>query len=196
MNLIYDLAFYRCHQLPQRSLFWAGLQFPLCMRDTGITIGFLIGLLAIYVAKNYRSRNVDFRTLVLLLPMAVDGFAQFLGFWESTFVSRYVSGLLAGFFVALLVVALLQKEKREKVPSLRTLVWFSVISIPFFIGYFLISLNYSLGIFGAFLFWLIVWSVPFMFLILGLVLAMAAWRYIRKIVEDMEKSLAKSLDRD
>ena len=186
MKLIYDLAFYRCHQFPHRSLFWQGLQLPVCMRDTGITIGFLVGILALYLAGNYRSRNVDLRVFLLLLPMAIDGGLQFLGFWESIFVSRFLTGLLTGFAVAIVFVALLQKEKGEAVPSTKSTLYFILVSAPLFVGYFLMSLGYNIGIAGDFLFWLILWSIPFIYFIMGLAAVAVGWIIFKRVTDEME----------
>ena len=34
-----------CHQMPERSFFINGMQFPLCARCTGILVGYLVGVL-------------------------------------------------------------------------------------------------------------------------------------------------------
>ena len=189
MKPIYDLGFFRCHQFPHHSLFWKGFEFPLCMRDTGITIGFLVGVLALYLANNYRSKKVDPRFLLLFVPMAIDGGIQALGFWESSFVSRFLTGLLAGLAIAIAFVALLQKEKKETVPSKKSLLYFTIISIPLFVGYWLIDIGYPIGFVGDFLFWLIVWSLPFLYFIMGVAFVATAWIIFKRATKEMEKSL-------
>ena len=39
-----------CHQMPERSFFINGMQFPLCARCTGILAGYLVGVL-LFVLK-------------------------------------------------------------------------------------------------------------------------------------------------
>lgn len=189
MKLIYDFAFFRCHQFPHHSIFWQGLQLPICVRDIGITMGFLAGILALYLARNNRSRNLDLRTLLLFVPMAVDGGFQLLGFWESTFISRYLTGLLSGLGVALFFLPLLRKEVGEKVPSRKALAWFSLVSAPLFIGYFFMGAGYQLGIFGSFLFWLVVWSIPLIYFMLAMAVGVVGWRLFKNVEDSMEKPL-------
>ncbi|MCL2434314.1 MAG: DUF2085 domain-containing protein [Clostridia bacterium] len=90
-------ALTRCHQLPERSFFWRGRQFPVCARCTGLFAGFLLGLCAgllfgaglpIYIA-----------TGVAVTAMAVDGFGQHFGAWVSTNPRRVITGFLCGFFL-------------------------------------------------------------------------------------------------
>jgi len=192
MREIYNLAFYRCHQFPHRSLFWGGMQFPVCVRDTGITMGFLAGILAIYLAKNHRSKNVDPRMLLLLVPMAIDGVFQLLGVWQSIFVSRFLSGLLSGFAIAIVFVSLLQREKGEMVPNRKSVMYFGIVSVPLFIGYWMIELGYNIGVAGEILFWLIVWSVPFIYFVMGIAVIAVGLILFRKITDEM----GELLDRD
>lgn len=192
MKPVYDLAFFRCHQFPHHSIFWQGAQLPICMRDVGITMGFLAGILAIYIAKNHRSKNVDWRALLLLVPMGIDGGLQALGVWESTFLSRYITGMLTGFALAVVFVALLQDKLKERVPSSQGILYFALLSIPLFFGYWSMDLGYPIGIFGDFLFWLVAWSIPFIYFVMALVALIVAWRVFKKATDEMEKSLKKS----
>lgn len=80
-----------CHQRPDRSFFIRGYQFPVCMRCTGILIGFVAALLL------YHSISLKWWIeCLMILPLIIDGSGQYMGYWLSTKFSRMVTGILAG----------------------------------------------------------------------------------------------------
>jgi len=94
-----------CHQIPERSFFWMGHQLAVCHRCWGIYIGFWLGLIAFPFLPAF-SRELLKKTrlmLVLALPLLVDVFL------DNTVLSRFVTGGLAGFPVALFVWTALQQ---------------------------------------------------------------------------------------
>jgi len=81
-----------CHQLPERSFFLNGTQFPVCARCTGVLLAQTItGVLAI--AGHFGSFLVG---ALLMAPMGIDWAVQYSGIQESTNVRRFVTGLLGG----------------------------------------------------------------------------------------------------
>lgn len=83
---------FACHRIPERSFFFRGKQFPICARCTGILIGYLFGIVYFLLFG-----TISFLfALLLLVPLMVDGFGQFVGKWESTNVRRLFTGLSAG----------------------------------------------------------------------------------------------------
>lgn len=81
-----------CHRLPDRSFFYRGKQFPICARCTGILIGYLIGILyAIFYGK-----IALYFSIILLIPLIIDGSVQLAGKWKSTNRRRLLTGILAG----------------------------------------------------------------------------------------------------
>lgn len=81
-----------CHQRPDRSFYFRGYQFPVCMRCTGIFVGFVIAMF-VYGRMSIRW----WINCLLLIPLVFDGCGQYMGYWESTKYSRVLTGLLAGF---------------------------------------------------------------------------------------------------
>ena len=81
-----------CHQLPERSFYWHGYQFPVCARCTGVYIGELLALFGHFVIGSFWRLDVLF-CLVMLLYWTV----QFLKIRRSTNIRRLVTGLLCGY---------------------------------------------------------------------------------------------------
>ena len=124
-NLLYRIYGPLCHQLPERSLFLFGPQWTYTLQQLtqhvgndvplryigDATIGFkttvclrdLATYLAMWVAGlaftflRHRLRPLSLRAFVLLcLPIAIDGFGQLLALWDSTPLSRTITGTLFG----------------------------------------------------------------------------------------------------
>lgn len=83
---------YGCHQLPERSFFIGGYQFPLCARCTGITIGYLLALL-LCILQMIVPLWLSF---LMLIPLIVDGGVQLLFYIMSNNIRRFVTGLVFG----------------------------------------------------------------------------------------------------
>lgn len=78
-----------CHQIPERSFFIKGYQFPVCARCTGIVIGhfFVLTMAPIHIF----SKKIS----ILMIPLIIDGTTQYFTRYESNNVKR----VLTGFFV-------------------------------------------------------------------------------------------------
>ncbi len=82
-----------CHQLPERSFFYKGKQFPVCARCTGVSIGQLLS-----VMFNIRFASVSPTLSALSLScMGADWLIQEIGIKESTNRRRLLTGMLGGF---------------------------------------------------------------------------------------------------
>ena len=120
-NAIYSSGDRLCHQQATRSLFFNGNQMPFCTRCTAIWLGIAVGLGFIMVFTIELDGGFLGAILVSLIPIGVDGVGQLLGFWESTNVIRFLTGLPAGIIcgVAIGIIideskGLLQDIKRKK----------------------------------------------------------------------------------
>ena len=91
---------FMCHQMPERSFFIKGRQFPLCARCTGVLCGYFAGI-AIACITNCRH---SFIALFALLPMIIDGVMQYKFNIKSNNARRFVTGLLGGIGIIYLFV--------------------------------------------------------------------------------------------
>jgi uncharacterized membrane protein len=110
------LGFGLCHQIPARSFFGGGVQLPVCARDTGIYVGFVLSLLVMAALDHGRHRSDLPRIGVLLLggvmvgAMAWDGVTSYAGLRATTNDIRLATGLLAGWALPLIVAPLVRSQ--------------------------------------------------------------------------------------
>jgi uncharacterized membrane protein len=104
------LGFGLCHQLVDRSFVAGGVQLPVCARDTGIYVGFVVSLAIIAVLDRGRHRRGMPPAWILgigaaaLVLMVWDGATSYLGLRETTNVLRLATGLGVGFALPIVVV--------------------------------------------------------------------------------------------
>jgi|GEM_PF-3451866 len=106
---IYSFFSLFCHQLPWRSLFYDGVQFPVCARCTSIYIATALGLI-FFRLKGYGAREFHMNWLLLVLlfvPTGLDGTTQLLGWRESTNDLRLITGIPYGLGYAYLLAWIL-----------------------------------------------------------------------------------------
>ncbi|MCL5959374.1 MAG: DUF2085 domain-containing protein [Chloroflexi bacterium] len=85
-----------CHQLPFRSDLLFGYQIAMCQRDVAIYSSMALAGAAFGLARE-RWRPLSWRLyLLLIFPMALDGFTQLFGWRESNWTLRTVTGALFG----------------------------------------------------------------------------------------------------
>ena len=96
LSLVYSCGDRLCHQKADRSLFINGNQMAFCSRCTAIWIGLVIGLGILLFYKV--SLDERFFALIILsfIPIGVDGVGQLMNLWESTMLSRLLTGLFVG----------------------------------------------------------------------------------------------------
>ncbi len=100
--LLYAIFDPVCHQIPERSFHLWHQPLAVCHRCTGLYLGFALGILAWPALERAAARLLERpRTIVLFsIPLAID--AMLLA---NTAASRFATGLIAAFPVALLVLA-------------------------------------------------------------------------------------------
>lgn len=92
-----------CHQLPERSFFINGCQFPVCARCTGAFIGYSVGaVLFLFYRINI------FLCVVFCMIMFVDWFLQYKNILQSTNVRRLLTGFICGLGLIQIYFSILQ----------------------------------------------------------------------------------------
>ena len=95
-NVVYTSGDRLCHQQVDRSLFLNENQMPFCTRCTAIWLGLVIGLGFLVLYTIELNEKFLFVILFSLIPIGIDGVGQLFGFWESTNIIRFFTGILAG----------------------------------------------------------------------------------------------------
>lgn len=93
---IMKLTKYICHRKPERSFFIGNHQFPVCARCTGFYTGLLVYLIYNYFYQHSYDLNMLIISMILMIPVAIDGFTQYLGKRESTNNLRFITGFIGG----------------------------------------------------------------------------------------------------
>lgn len=87
-----------CHQLPERSFFWKGKQFPVCARCTGIVIGELIAVVVLFCK---RIPSILFSASLIVI-MGIDWAIQKFQIRKSTNIRRLLTGICGGIGVVVI----------------------------------------------------------------------------------------------
>ena len=95
---IYKAFSYVCHQIPERSFFIAGHQFAVCSRCSGLYFGFTAATLFYPLVRSLRQTETPARKWLFLAaaPLAIDFSVGYLGIWQNTHSSRFITGALLG----------------------------------------------------------------------------------------------------
>ncbi len=106
-----------CHQVAERSFWVGGKPLMVCARCQGLYLSFFLSFLFLWKNKKILSSSRDFSlAIVLILPLAFDGFFSYLGLWTSNNNLRFLSGILAGFSFALLLLPLVKENSAFQKP--------------------------------------------------------------------------------
>jgi len=92
-----------CHQLPARSLHFAGQPLPVCARCLGLYAGGFGGLFLAWLIPALGKRANGRWLVIALLPTIVDGLARVLGWPGAANLPRLVLALPAGMVAGLLL---------------------------------------------------------------------------------------------
>ncbi len=94
-----------CHRFPARCIDLPWGMSGLCARCTAFWSGMALGAL---IPDRLSGRIGPPAAALLILPLAADGLMQHLGLYESSFLMRTATGLLAGAGVSLAMIAILR----------------------------------------------------------------------------------------
>lgn len=82
-----------CHSIPERCFVYKNRHLPICARCTGILFGGITSL----IVFNIFNLGFSFPTsLILMLPMILDGGLQYLNYIFSNNNRRFVTGFIFG----------------------------------------------------------------------------------------------------
>ena len=88
-----------CHCMDERSFHFHSRKFPICARCTGEFVGIIFSLFSCFF---FRCKVTT--SLVLMIPMILDGFIQLLTSYESINARRFITGFLFGYGIFMLFV--------------------------------------------------------------------------------------------
>lgn len=94
-----------CHRKPERSFFINDYQFPVCARCTGFYITLVLYFVYILLLCRLLSIFNSFG-YCFLIPAVIDGTTQLFSFRESNNTLRFLTGLLGGLGLGILIKAL------------------------------------------------------------------------------------------
>ncbi len=110
------LGYGLCHQLPARTLAAGGYLLPVCARDTGIYLGFVVAVAVAALLDRGRHRSGMPAAWLMGLGLAAvawlgwDGVSSYLGLRPTTNLLRLATGTGTGFALALVMVPLLNTQ--------------------------------------------------------------------------------------
>jgi uncharacterized membrane protein len=111
---VYVVGAVVCHQIPERSFHFSGIQFPVCARCTGLYLGGAVGV-ALWLLRGDRGlrfRDARCALLVTAVPTFVTFAAAALGWWEPVNALRAVLAAPLGVAAGAVVAAGLTRNLR------------------------------------------------------------------------------------
>jgi uncharacterized membrane protein len=139
-----------CAQLPTHSFFLGGERLPLCSRNTGIYLGFIVTLISLYATGRGRAQRLPSWSIIITLVtgiaiMGIDGFnslALDLGLphlYQPHNLIRLITGLITGLALAILGLPMLNRlfwceynEQRSSASWLKLLLLIPALIVCFF----------------------------------------------------------------
>lgn len=111
-----------CHQLPERSFELFGQYLPICSRDTGVVFGVSAACALAFISSKLPGIfKGSWLAVLSIIPLGVDGVIQLLGVWESTNLIRFLTGLIAGFFISYYAINVFLGEPKLSRRALRSM---------------------------------------------------------------------------
>jgi uncharacterized membrane protein len=146
-SFLWNVGYAICHQLPDRSFLLGGLQMPMCARDTGTYLGFLVTFGLFLFRKRFERSLLPDRAVLAASFVGVffymfDSLSSYLGFRSTSNELRLFAGLAFGSGTAFLLlsvagIVLFKASERSRTFTYRDLIiiypLLALISIPFFL---------------------------------------------------------------
>jgi uncharacterized membrane protein len=114
-DTVFGLYGYLCHQIPDRSFHVFEHQFAVCSRCYGVYAGVLGGVLVYPAIRTLANiEPLPRRWLfIAIVPMAIDWSLTFVGIWQNTHLSRFVTGFILGAACSFYIVPALVEIARH-----------------------------------------------------------------------------------
>lgn len=97
---------YICHQKPERSFKIGNTPFPVCSRCTGIYLGAFTYFAVVYWVYVQYNWVTIFMACLMRIPSFMDGLTQLYLPRESNNLLRFLTGILAGIGLGIMVKSL------------------------------------------------------------------------------------------
>lgn len=88
-----------CHQKSERSFFLYNYQFPICARCTGLLIGYILSVIALF----FNFKIPISLSLIFAIIMFIDWFIQHKKIYPSNNTRRVITGFLCGFGIVSII---------------------------------------------------------------------------------------------
>lgn len=119
-TLIYGVGAVICHQIPDRSFFWAEQQLPVCARCTGLYVSGAVALLAwvaLKIIRGWKPLTLDARRALRVIAVAgIPTLASVamgaLGVWDGSNAIRALLAIPLGASAGVIVAAVFTKDLR------------------------------------------------------------------------------------
>ena len=100
---------YICHKRPERTFKIRNYYFPLCARCTGIYTGIFSLFILEYFFYLQFNITIILLAILMVIPTFLDGTTQFFNLRVSNNPLRFLTGLMAGIGIGILIIFLLIK---------------------------------------------------------------------------------------
>jgi uncharacterized membrane protein len=126
-EMLWQIGYALCHQLPERSLFIGGYQLPVCARDTGTMLGFGTVMVFYVLAKRWKRAKLPDVTMLVVAGIgfalfAFDGLSSYIGFRETSNAVRVISGLGFGLSLGIMLLTVFSYIAKGDITR-RTFTW-------------------------------------------------------------------------
>jgi len=176
IQIINDIGFSVCHQIPQRTLLFGKIYMPVCSRCSGIYIGFLVSIIFLFLV--FRKKESELPPVyiiicaaVFILSMIIDGILSYFGVYSTNNAIRLITGYLFGAGTAIIIYPIFiyqyyrLSQKKKIFYNLKYFIYFLIVSFLF-----IIILFSSLPALGNFFYYLNGIAVVFTFYFTNLTL--------------------------
>lgn len=92
-----------CHQIPDRSFYVRGYQFPVCARCTGVVLGYLTAISVFLKRGLFKKTSIAGCSIML-----ADWSLQRANIMKSTNLRRFISGIAGGFGIMSIQLAIIK----------------------------------------------------------------------------------------